>query len=220
MTSAPLPASRTFTVVLSLLTAAYLAGVIGLQIPALHQLFAQLTPLNLMTSLTLLLWFHADWRAEFAAYGLLAIVVGFGMEVIGVKTGLIFGQYAYGAGLGPKLLAVPPVIGLNWLMLSYCCGSVCDRLPGTILAKAAGAATLMVLLDVFVEPVAVALDFWTWFGRPVPLQNYIVWWGLSFGLLLVWYSLPFRKDNPLAGWLLGLQFVFFILHSLLFRLYS
>jgi uncharacterized membrane protein len=218
MITAFLASTRPLLIVGSVLTAAYLAGVIGLQIPALHNLFVVLTPLNLMMSVMALLWFHTDWRASFAIYAMLAMSVGYGVEVIGVKTGLIFGEYAYGPGLGPQLLGVPPVIGLNWLMLTYCCGSVCDRIPTGVIVKAVLGASLLVAFDVVVEPVAVALRFWMWFGQPVPLQNYVGWWLVSFGLLLLWFRLPFQKQNPLAIWLFALQFAFFILHTVLFRL--
>ena len=47
------------------------------------------------------------------------IVIGWGMEVIGTKTGFIFGQYYYTDALGPALLGVPLVIGLMWFALAY-----------------------------------------------------------------------------------------------------
>jgi uncharacterized membrane protein len=207
--------NRAFLPVVSLLTAAYLTGIIGLQIPAFATYFSLLTPLNLLASLALLLWFHTDWRPSFVAFIALAIFTGYGIEVLGVKTGLIFGQYEYGPGLGPRLWGVPPVIGLNWLILSYCCGSVCDRLPYSTAIKVVAAASLMTGLDFFIEPVAVTLDFWTWYGRPVPLQNYVGWWVVSAGLFTVWFWLPFRRYNRLAGWLLALQFLFFLGHGLI-----
>ena len=45
--------------------------------------------------------------------------LGFFIEVIGVKTGFIFGSYYYGAAMGIKILAVPLLIGLNWSILVY-----------------------------------------------------------------------------------------------------
>lgn len=213
--SVPIP-ERHYPVVRTVLILAYVAGVVGMQLPALAGYFRPLSPLTLVSSFVILMLYHTDWRPAFCAYVVLAFGIGFFVEVLGVHTGWVFGQYAYGTGLGALVWAVPPVIGINWLTLSYCCGSVCDRLPVPTVAKIAAAATLMVVLDVFVEPVAVQLDFWTWFGRPVPLRNYVGWWLVSVVLFSVWYALPFRKINRLAGWLLALQFFFFVGHNALF----
>lgn len=206
---------RTHSVLLTVLILSYVAGVIGLRIPAVAPYFALLTPVHLVASLAVLLLYHTDWRPAFLIYAVLAILTGFFVEVLGVHTGYIFGEYAYGPGLGPHLWSVPPVIGLNWLLLSYCSGSVCDRLPLPLYMKTIAAATLMVVLDFFIEPVAVQLNFWSWTGGIIPLRNYLAWWFVGLGLLGVWYGLPFRKQNRMAGWLLGLQFFFFIGHRLL-----
>lgn len=208
-------APRYHQAVRTVLVLAYAAGIIGLHLPALAHYFRPLSPLTLISSLVVLLLYHADWRPAFWLYAVLAFLVGYIVEVAGVHTGLIFGEYAYGWGLGAQLWAVPPVIGINWLTLSYCCGSVCDQLRVPAWAKVIAAATLMVALDFFIEPVAVELDFWTWFGQPVPVRNYVGWWLVSASLFSLWYALPFRKENRLAKWLLTLQFLFFALHNLL-----
>src|ERR1700712_798596 len=107
---------------LYLLTAMYVAGFIGLQIPTVAPFFRFLTPLNLLGSLTILLRFHQDWNRSFLLFIVLAFVIGFFIEVIGIQTGIIFGKYHYETLLGFKLFGVPPVIGFNWLMLVYCVG--------------------------------------------------------------------------------------------------
>lgn len=211
--SVPAPA-RLHPALLTILVLSYIAGIVSPLIPDLAEWFRLLTPIHLAASLALLLWFHSDWRPAFRFYAILAILTGYLVEVLGVHTGYVFGRYAYGQGLGPRLWDVPPVIGLNWLLLSYCCGAVFDRLPVSIYIKTVVAATTMVVLDVLIEPVAIQLDFWTWFGQPVPLQNYFGWWLVSLTLLGIWYGLPFRKQNPLAGWILALQFAFFLGHRL------
>ncbi|MGF7218603.1 putative membrane protein [Spirosoma lacussanchae] len=215
--SLPIP-SRYHYRIRTVLLLAYLAGIIGLQLPALADYFRPLSPLTLISSLIVLLLYHTDWRPSFYVYILVAFLTGFFIEVLGVHTGIIFGQYAYGRGLGFQIWRVPPVIGLNWLTLSYCCGSVWDRLPAAAFVKTLAAATTMVLLDLFIEPVAISLDFWTWFDRPVPLQNYIGWWIVSVVLFSIWFILPFRKENRIAKWLLGFQFLFFVAHYLLILL--
>ncbi|WP_266362785.1 carotenoid biosynthesis protein [Tellurirhabdus rosea] len=202
--------SRYYRPALIFLSLAYLAGLIGLQTPAASALFRMLVPANLLVSAGLLLAFHTDWNRPFLFYCLLALLVGFWVEVLGVKTGFVFGTYAYGPTLGWKWLDVPLIIGVNWLVLTYCCGTLCDRLSFPVYLKAILAASLMVLLDLFIEPVAIQLDFWTWFGADIPIRNYLGWWIVSLILFSFWYGLPFRKQNPLALPLLLLQFLFFV----------
>ncbi|MBO0932309.1 carotenoid biosynthesis protein [Fibrella aquatilis] len=213
------PSFRYARPICTVLVLAYIAGLIGLQVPAVAGYFKSLTALNLLATLAALLYFHTDWRPSFYFYILLAILTGFFVEVVGVHTGSIFGgPYAYGAGLGVRLWGVPPVIGVNWLLLTYCFGSLADRLPLPVYMKAILAASGMVLLDFAIEPVAIRLDFWTWFGQPVPLQNYLGWWLVALVLLSVWYGLPFRKENRVVTLIISLQALFFISNLVIFYL--
>jgi uncharacterized membrane protein len=213
------PARRYASPLLTILVLAYIAGLIGLQVPAVAGYFKSLTAINLVATLAVLLYFHTDWRPSFYFYIALAVLTGFFVEVLGVHTGAVFGgPYAYGAGLGPTWWGVPPVIGANWLLLTYCFGSLADKLPLPIYMKAILAATSMVLLDFLIEPVAIRLDFWTWFGQPIPLQNYLGWWLVALVLLSVWYGLPFRKENRAVVLIISLQAFFFAGHNLLYYL--
>lgn len=211
----PPPARRVVFIILPLM---YLAGLIGLNLPATASLFQVLTPFNLITSLILLLLFHTDWRPTFGLYCLIAFGLGFLAEVLGVHTGLLFGDYSYGTVLGWKVAEVPLTIGTNWLMLSYLCGSVIDRLRLGTLAKVLLAAGLMTLLDFLIEPVAIQLGFWSWHSASIPLTNYLGWFGVSSVVFAAFYLLPFQKRNDLAPLLLLLQFLFFGLNGLLHRL--
>lgn len=205
------PYSSREKALLALLAATYLAGLIGLQLPLSASLFQALTPFNLLLSAAILFSFHRQWNKAFILFCGICLLSGYFVEVAGVATGLIFGSYAYGPTLGWQLLGVPLIIGLNWLMLIYSTGSICAGLSLPLVLKAGLASGLMVLLDFFIEPVAMAYHFWQWENDVVPWQNYAAWFIISFSLHLLFFLLPFRKSNPAAKYLYLLQLVFFII---------
>ena len=137
---------------LGLMTASYLAGIIGLLLPQTQQLFQLLTPFHLLLTAVLLFGFHKTWNASFILFCLITFLIGYGVEVAGVHTGLIFGEYWYGDAFGFKQLEVPLLIGLNWLVLVYVTGVICEPLRWPVSFKAAAAALLMVGLDAVIEP--------------------------------------------------------------------
>ncbi|MCB1155806.1 carotenoid biosynthesis protein, partial [bacterium] len=69
---------------------------------------------------------------------------------------------------------------------------------------------LMVLLDIFIEPVAIRYDFWSWAGGAPPLQNYVGWFLVSLPLLSLFALIQAGQRNKVALVLLALQFIFFI----------
>ncbi|MFK7971468.1 MAG: carotenoid biosynthesis protein [Bacteroidia bacterium] len=195
----------------------HVVGVIGFSLESFKPLFQQLTPLNLIITVVLLGVFHQVWTKRFAAWAFLTFMAGFLVEVTGVKTGLIFGEYAYLPAFGPQLWETPPIIGLNWLMLVYIIGMLVALIPvkrkglaiDAPLVKSAIAATLLTLFDVLVEPVAIQNEFWTWFGQTPPLQNFAAWWLIGFVLFYGYYRLPQKPRNPLTIWVIGVQLLFF-----------
>jgi putative membrane protein len=194
---------------LILLTAMYIAGMIGLNNPQTSNLFQWLTPFNLLVSLAILLYFHPQWNRSFIIFCVLTFLTGFFVEVAGVKTGVIFGEYQYETTLGFKMLEVPPLIGVNWLLLIYCVGASFCRTSQPIYIKVIYGALVMTMLDFLVEPVAIALNMWSWKEAHPPVQNYAAWFIISAVLLTLFHSMKFRKDNPVALWLLVLQICFF-----------
>jgi uncharacterized membrane protein len=190
----------------------YLSGVVGLQVAASAPVFRALTPLNLVVSLLFLIWFCPDRSSVFWLYCGVVFFAGFFIEVVGVKTGLVFGQYWYGQTLGTKLLNVPITIGCNWLLLNYSANIIADKIVDSKLLKATVAALFMTSLDVLIEPVAMQLDFWDWANHAVPFQNYIAWFVVSFLLSATFFYLNIPKKNRLAVLLFLLQILFFALN--------
>lgn len=172
--------------------------------------FQQLTPLNLLLTSALLFSFHRCWNASFILFAAVVFVAGFLAEAVGVHTGLLFGNYSYGDALGFKVWEVPLLIGLNWLMLVYSTGHISNyaRLPWV--AKAILSTLLMVLLDYFIEPVAMRYDFWNWQGGLIPVSNFIGWFILAFLLQLYFQRSRFLKQNPMAAYVFLVQLAFFV----------
>lgn len=170
--------------------------------------FLSLSPMNLLISLgclVLSMRFSAKLAMDMALVG----IVGFTVEWIGVHTGYLFGDYAYGENLGWKWLDIPLIISINWIMLSFASIAWVLHLTVPDWLKALLSALLMTGLDVLIEPVAIQSDFWSWNGGTIPIFNYVCWFLVSFP---VHYYLIRRKtaqQNPVGIGLFLVLIVFF-----------
>jgi uncharacterized membrane protein len=203
---------KQFTVFFIILV--YVSGISGMY-SLWRDWFVALTPVSLLLSVGFLLWHHPVWTAGTYRWCVLAFLAGFGAEVLGVNTGFPFGDYTYGAVLGPGLWNTPFMIGVNWLMVTYCCSEAWYRLAEgwrlPLVLHAAGIATLCTALDWLIEPVAIRLGYWSWAGAVPPLQNYVGWWVVSWLIACaygVWMGPSLRNNFALL--LLGLQVLFFL----------
>lgn len=195
-------------IALFLILSMHLAGVLGLMTPW-RGFFQDFTPVHILVMTLLLLRFGGLDRRYLLTAGLVAVFT-FLVEMAGVQTGLLFGEYTYGSTLGPKVVGTPLVIGANWVLLSFSIAHLLGRAGLDLPVKAMLGATLMVGLDVFIEPVAMAFDFWSWKGGAVPMHNYIGWWGVSFLVFLGLFRWIRFGENALASWLLFAQLGFFL----------
>ncbi|MEO6549354.1 MAG: carotenoid biosynthesis protein [Ferruginibacter sp.] len=202
-----------------------LGGLLLLNAP----LITRSTPLILLVSSILLIWTQPNKNFAFFLFTALIIIIGYLSEVAGVNTHLLFGDYVYGNVLGPQWLNVPLVIGINWFIIIYCSGIsthtlllklitrvATDSKEPAVLLKAMSVivdgATLAVMFDWLMEPVAVKLGFWTWGGDgSIPLYNYICWMVVSMLLLTIFQFCRFDKENKFAVNLLLIQAMFFLL---------
>jgi uncharacterized membrane protein len=188
----------------------YFFGMLGLLYMPTRSYFEAATPFSLILTSVLLFSFHQDWNYAFLSFVFITFTSGFLVEVAGVHTGAIFGSYTYGNTLGIKLWEVPLTIGLNWLLLIYASGCVARNLTNNIFKNSLLGSIIMVLLDIFIEPVAIELDFWQWQEGKIPFQNFVGWFVTAFLLQLLFHSLKFDKKNELAKPILFVQIIFFI----------
>ncbi len=206
----------------------HLIGILGIMISSNKEFFIGATPYNLLLSLVLIVWTQKDKNVFFYGFMLLTIVIGVVVEIVGVNTGLLFGNYSYGSVLGYKISSVPFIIGVNWFILIYCCGISIHTLLMKAITKIAeqsgnpplalkalsviiDGATIAVFFDWVMEPVAIDLGFWKWNKGEIPFYNYLCWFIVSMALLALFHFSSFNKRNKFAVNLLLIQFMFFLL---------
>ena len=131
------------------------------------------------------------------------------LEILGVQHGLFFGEYNYGDVLGPRVLGVPLIIGINWLIVIIGATSFVRKYSGNIIILAVLTGLTAFLFDYLMEPGAIALGFWEWSG-PVPIKNYITWFTISCVSSLIAMSLKLDISRKWAQALLGAQIIFFL----------
>ena len=187
----------------------YAVGFAGLSVPATHLFFVYLTPFALILSSFIVGLFHSKFSAKTLFVFIFIYIASFIVELIGVNTGSIFGNYSYGHGLGIKLFNTPLIIGLNWLLLVYVSNSVIELSNWPMMLKIVGAAFLLLGYDVLLEQVAPQLAMWTFSESAVPVQNYLAWFLLALLFSLVINLMKINTKNRIAPVVFGIQALFF-----------
>jgi putative membrane protein len=141
-------------------------------------------------------WLSRGRRTGLGVLGLVA-VTAVAVEAVGLATGFPYGGYTYGDVLGPRLLGVPFLVPLAWLMMAWPSWVLARRLTAPVRAarrsavRVVVAAAVFAAWDVVLDPQMVQAGYWTWAhprpGLPgigtVPLTNLAGW--LLAGLLLM-----------------------------------
>lgn len=157
----------------------------------------------------------ALWAASLV---LLTGGISLAAEAVGVRTGVPFGSYEYASTLGPKVLDVPVIVPLAWVMMAYPCLLLGRRLsraaarrgrratPSIVVTVFTSALTLA-SWDLFLDPQMVAAGHWRWHDPTpalpavpgIPLTNYAGWIVVSLVLMLVLdLLLPVGQREPEA----------------------
>ncbi|MEL6673936.1 MAG: carotenoid biosynthesis protein [Bacteroidota bacterium] len=198
------------TVTTLVLVILHQVGAIGLQLESSEALFQSLVPVNLMLTVAALAWYHRIWNMSFGLWVFGVFWGGYLVELLGVKTGVIFGEYYYGDALGPKVAAIPPLMGMLWVMLAYIAGIVSQKTSSNLWLRVIVGSLIMVGLDLLIEPAAPRNDFWYFRGGVAPFLNYFAWFVIAALMQLGFHRLHQEKTNPLAYPVLLIQIGFFL----------
>lgn len=193
-----------------ILVIVYIVGVIGFSLPQTKKLMPSLVWVNLLFTAVILLSYHKKWSREIVLALFLIGACGFLLEVIGVKTGRIFGYYQYGPTLGFALWDTPLMMFVNWLTTIYITRQVAEMVSKDIVMTSLLAALLMVLLDYFLEPFAIKYGLWIWNSGEVPMQNYIAWLVAGFFLQYLFIRGVKFSPNKLSLPVYLIQLAFFV----------
>ena len=131
-------------------------------------------------------------------------------EVLGVNYGYIFGEYIYLDNLGMKIMGVPLLIGIQWVILSFVTGSFAHYFFKNKRIKSICLGVfLMILLDFLIEPVAPDLGFWVFESEVAPLQNYVGWFLIAVPAQIIFHFGVEKKEIVFSINLLVVNFLFF-----------
>ncbi len=155
----------------------------------------------------------------------LCLVLGNIFENLGVLTGFPYGQYYFTDLMGPKLFAVPILLGLAYVGMAYLSWTLArltmlnarTKLVGTrVVVVPLLAAFIMVAWDLAMDPVwGTVLHAWVWkqggtyFG--VPLSNFVGWY-LTVYVIYQMFALYLRRwavtsrQLPSGYWHLAIVF--------------
>jgi putative membrane protein len=147
------------------------------------------------------------WRGILTFF-VICLVIGNLFENVGVRTGFPFGHYYFTGLMGPKLFAVPILLGLayvgmaylSWTLARLILGDAQNSLKGSrVVTLSLVAAFIMVAWDFSQDPVwSTILHLWVWpQGGPyfgVPVSNFLGWYLTVY----VFYQLfgLYLRDRP------------------------
>ena len=186
----------------------HICGMIGISYGN-KEFFLAFTPINLFISFVLLFINQLQLEKSELNAALIIFFIGMVSEILGVNYGLIFGDYVYLDNLGFKVLGVPVLIGVNWIILTFITGSMSSYIIKNKYIAALTGAILMILLDLIIEPVAPLLGFWIFDLPTVPLQNYIGWFVIGLTTQYIYHFNIERKEHSFSINLLLVNSIFF-----------
>ncbi len=185
----------------------HISGIMGI-LYGNSEWFVSASPLNLSINFVLLL-INCYGHKWFFPMVILGFFTGMISEILGVQLGWIFGNYQYGDALGFKVLGVPLLIGVNWALLTIITGAIAQQFYQNFFMRIIIGVSLMIFLDLLIEPIAPVLDFWVFEEGEAPIQNYIGWTAMALFLQLIFHYFRVSVKGWFPHQLYILQVIFF-----------
>ena len=196
----------------------FFVGIIGHLYSPLRNWMILLTPITLLLTGSIVLFYsYRTSTNKFFVWALTTYFITFILEAVGVKTGLIFGDYFYGPTLGIKLFGVPLIIGFNWVFVILGSITVSKLITKNLFLSAIISAFIALIFDLILEPIVVRLNYWTWTEGVIPLQNYIAWFIIALLSSLGFNYSKINVGSKISMHFLFVQFVFFIILLIFYR---
>ncbi len=190
----------------------YTVGVLGHLIDSTLPIMKTLTPFTLLLTGGVVLYFSLkDSSGNLVLWVIITYLITFFLEVVGVKTGFIFGEYSYGNTLGLKLFDVPLNIGFNWVLVVLGAIKIAKRFLSDYFFVALLTGVFAVIFDFFLEPIAIKLNYWNWKEVQVPLQNYLAWFVIAFLFSVLFQNMKVKIKSTLVEKYFITQLIFFII---------
>lgn len=125
-------------------------------------------------------WSTLGRSAAFKIVGI-CLPLSFAIEVIGVKTGVPFGDYFYSQDLGRQFFDVPLLIPAAWFMMLYPSFIIGRLLTKNHVFATLIGAWLMATWDLYLDPQMVNVGYWIWLDSQnvataiIPISNFFGW---------------------------------------------
>lgn len=203
-----IPSNTTSKISVFIIWLFHLCGMVGISYGN-KEFFLAFTPINLFISFVLLFVNQKQLESKELKAAFLIFFIGMISEILGVKYGLIFGDYVYLDNLGVKILGVPVLIGVNWIILTFITGSLSSFIFKNKYVSILMGAILMIGLDLLIEPVAPLLGFWIFDLQKVPLQNYLGWFVIGMITQALFQFKIAEKELTFSTHLLIINAIFF-----------
>ena len=89
--------------------------------------------------------------------------------------------------------------------------AITQKMELNFISQVITGAFILLLYDLLLEPVAIQLDFWSWGGSGIPLQNYLAWFLISAIFITIWRIMKIKIENSVAFGLFIIQLTFFLI---------